>query len=434
VRLKASQSRIEQLYSLELHDENEGGPWEYFDEGTGHGLNSRDVLEARKRELEGFSKMGVYDYVDRSTAKCDSKGKLIGVRWVDVLKADVVKSRLVAQEFAGKNDRDDIFAATPPLSATKLLLSDACSNGDGRTSSIRVMIMDIKQAFLYGEIKERIYIELPEEDVMKKKGKVGILRKAMYGTRCAPQVWQNLVRERMTELGFEESAEVPCLYVHQAMNVKVVTHVDDFLCSGSAENLLWLRSQLEEHFELKGEILGNSHGEVREGSFLGRKIQVHPWGMTYECDEKHTTILLSEWGMEDCAEVKSPGTSVDQEENDDLELAQHDASVFRRAAARVNYMAQDRGDLSYASKELSRGMKAPKNIDVKNLKRVLRYLKDGLGHFRPFLGKNVPPKFLGTVTRTGRAALEHVARQVVELFSTAGMLCINGHLRKLWWR
>ena len=47
------------------------------------------------------------------------------------------------------------------------------------------MVLDIKRAFLYGDIDDNIYITLPDEDPMKLKGMLGILRKAMYGTRAA---------------------------------------------------------------------------------------------------------------------------------------------------------------------------------------------------------------------------------------------------------
>ena len=56
-----------------------------------------------------------------------------------------------------------------------------------------------------------------------------------------------------------------------------------------------------------------------------------------------------------------------------MEAAQ--ATTYRRAAARVNYMALDRPDLSFAAKEASRGMASPTQGDVFNMKRIFRYLK-----------------------------------------------------------
>ncbi len=40
-----------------------------------------------------------------------------------------VRSRLVAQELASNDGRDDLFAGTPPLAAARYLLSDLASKG-----------------------------------------------------------------------------------------------------------------------------------------------------------------------------------------------------------------------------------------------------------------------------------------------------------------
>ena len=76
------------------------------------------------------------------------------------------------------------------------------------------MILDIKSAFLYGEMEDIIYIELPPEDPDYGKGFVGLLDKPMYGTRKAPQVWNNVVRDTLFEFGFKASVVTPSLYFH----------------------------------------------------------------------------------------------------------------------------------------------------------------------------------------------------------------------------
>ena len=90
---------------------------------------------------------------------------------MDILKDGNVRSRLVAQEFAVK-DRDDVFASTPPLSATRFLLSDYCSRSQHGSRHLKLLILDIKKAFLYGNIEDEIDGDLPDEDVMKHKGMV----------------------------------------------------------------------------------------------------------------------------------------------------------------------------------------------------------------------------------------------------------------------
>ena len=131
-------------------------------------------------------------------AKQDPEGIKVGVRWVDRNKGTAhepdIRSRLVAQEFASK-DKEGLFAATPPLGAARALLSIAASQGRRRPGHYQVMLLDVKKAFLYGLLQRRVYIELPFEDPGREDGRmVGLLHKAMYGLRDAPQVWQEEVR------------------------------------------------------------------------------------------------------------------------------------------------------------------------------------------------------------------------------------------------
>ena len=88
-------------------------------------------------------------------------------RWVDVNKGDVqkpdIRSRLVAKEMAFRNN-DDFFAATPPLEALRLLLSDLASRlGRGTRSEIKMMVIDAKKAHLRAMAGRELFIELPPE-------------------------------------------------------------------------------------------------------------------------------------------------------------------------------------------------------------------------------------------------------------------------------
>ena len=71
--------------------------------------------------------MIVWDRVLRT----EVRDKVIGSRWVYAKKPDLVRCRLVAQEFAGSEKREDLYAGTPPMAATRYLLSDTVSRGRG---------------------------------------------------------------------------------------------------------------------------------------------------------------------------------------------------------------------------------------------------------------------------------------------------------------
>ena len=57
------------------------------------------------------------------------------------------------------------------------------------------------------------------------------------------------------------------------------------------------------------------------------------------------------------------------------EMSLSDATPYRRAAARINYVALDRLDLGFASRVASSCMSNPKEGDELIIKRIIRYLK-----------------------------------------------------------
>jgi hypothetical protein len=64
--------------------------------------------------------------------------------------------------------------------------------------------MDVKTAFLYGDINEEVYVELPTG--YGQPGKVCKLRKALYGLKLAPRIWYLTLQKALQELGFSKSA------------------------------------------------------------------------------------------------------------------------------------------------------------------------------------------------------------------------------------
>ena len=153
-------------------------------------MNEALVHAACREELQSFKDIGVYEYVRREVAAGDSRGRIVGVRWVRINKGtrlkQLIRCRLVAQEFARMDVRDDLFAGTPPLAALRLLLSEACSRG-AKSRRVRFKVIDVKKAFLYGKMDRTLYIELPPEDPWAATGEwVGLLKRTIYGTRDAP--------------------------------------------------------------------------------------------------------------------------------------------------------------------------------------------------------------------------------------------------------
>ena len=108
-------------------------------------------MAARKLELEFFEKMGVYTRVTRAEALASSKGKIIQGRWIDVNKGSSeisdYRSRYVGKELnRGQAATLDLYAATPPLEALKLLVSTCATE---QVCQMHLMLSDVKGAYFH---------------------------------------------------------------------------------------------------------------------------------------------------------------------------------------------------------------------------------------------------------------------------------------------
>ncbi len=74
--------------------------------------------------------------------------------------------------------------------------------------------------------------------------------------------------------------------------------------------------------------------------------------------------------MEKGKGVNTPGTNA--EESGQVKIGE--SSQHRGLAARGNYLSQDRPDIQFASKEISRFMSQPDELDWRRVKRLARYL------------------------------------------------------------
>ena len=82
------------------------------------------------------------------------------------------------------------------------------------------MLADVKTAFLHGDARRRMYVELPPEDPLSASGRyVGKLERAMYGTRDAPMIWQDHLRKTPLDMKFKESVTHPEVFQHETRDI-----------------------------------------------------------------------------------------------------------------------------------------------------------------------------------------------------------------------
>ena len=123
------------------------------------------------------------------------------------------RSRLVAKEI--KTDkRQDLFAATPPIEALRILMSMAVTQGigysDRRESGMNIDVIDFKRAYLSVKTSRDIIVQLPDEDY--EPGMCAKLNKAMYGTRDAAYIWEDEYMGLMRSIGLAPGVSPPCIF------------------------------------------------------------------------------------------------------------------------------------------------------------------------------------------------------------------------------
>ena len=147
-----------------------------------------------------------------------------------------------------KNEEDNLFASTPSLVTMRpmrLLLCMAMSRNWGIT------LGDVSTAFLHAAMSGEVYVWPPKE-FYPNGGCLWKLKKAMYGLRQAPKLWQEHFAEVMTsKLGFRRCKSDPNLYRHESGKLYVLAYVDDLLVVGTDEMRKGLMSRLTEEVLLK---------------------------------------------------------------------------------------------------------------------------------------------------------------------------------------
>ena len=241
------------------------------------------------------------------------------------------------------------------------------------------MINDISRAFFHAKAKREVFVQLPSEDLAPgEDGVCGRLNYSMYGTRDAAQNWFEEYSQRLLEVGFKQGAATPCIFYHEKRAIRTYVHGDDYVSTGTIENLNWLKTQLESKYQVKTQILGPNEGQSKEVKILNRIVS---WnctsGIIYEADPRHAEIIIEQLSLQNAKPVTTPGTKEEgrTQQGHDNKLGDNESTKYRAIVARCNYLSPDRPDIAYTVKELARRMSEPTEGDWQRLKRLGRYLK-----------------------------------------------------------
>ncbi|KAH9750232.1 hypothetical protein KPL71_013800 [Citrus sinensis] len=148
-----------------------------------------------------------------------------------------------------------------------------------RINSIRMIIaiaalrnleihqIDVKTAFLNGDLDEEIYMEQPEGFIAPgQEKKVCKLVKSLYGLQQAPKQWHEKFDHTMITSGFKINECDKCVYVKETENGYVILclYVDDMLIVGSDDDMIKsTKNMLKSKFDMKDMSLANVILEIK---------------------------------------------------------------------------------------------------------------------------------------------------------------------------
>ncbi|GJV36863.1 putative ribonuclease H-like domain-containing protein, partial [Tanacetum coccineum] len=174
-------------------------------------LADESWVEAMQEELLQFKLQEVWVLCDLPEGK-----RVIGTKWVFRNKRDergtIIKNkaRLVAQGYRQEEgvDYDEVFAPVARIEAIRLFLAFASFMG------FIVYQMDVKSAFLYGNITEEVYVKQPPgfEDPAH-PNKVYRVVKALYGLHQAPRAWYERLSTFLLKHGYRRGAIDKTLFI-----------------------------------------------------------------------------------------------------------------------------------------------------------------------------------------------------------------------------
>lgn len=230
--------------------------------------------------------------------------------------------------------------------------------------------MDVKNAFLNGELEEEVYMR-PPPGYTYPANKVCRLRKALYGLKQAPRAWFAKFHSTICQFSFSSSARDSALFTRKTENgiVILILYVDDMIITGNDFiGITELKKFLRQHFEMKD--LGPL------SYFLGLEMLSSSDGL-FLSQAKYASDLVSRAGLTDCKIEHTPLESNVRFTPQDGTLLD-DATLYRQLVGSLIYLTVTRPDISYVVHLVSQFMAAPRSTHYAAVLQIIRYIKGTL--------------------------------------------------------
>ncbi|GJY43517.1 retrovirus-related pol polyprotein from transposon TNT 1-94 [Tanacetum coccineum] len=237
--------------------------------------------------------------------------------------------------------------------------------------SFTVYQMDVKTAFLYGPLKEEVYVNQPDGFVDPyHPDKVYRLKKALYGLKQAPRAWYDELSNFLVSNGFSKGSIDPTLFItkHGEDILLVQIYVDDIIF-GSTNPKLSKRFGKLMHSKFDMSMMG----ELK--FFLGIQIHQSPRGIFIN-QAKYAQEILKKHGMTSCDSIGTPMAT--KHLDADLSGTPVDQTKYRSMVGALMYLTASRPDIVHATCYCARYQAKPTKKHLTAVKWIFRYLKDSI--------------------------------------------------------
>ena len=278
----------------------DGGEPECYEEAM-EDEHKNQWIEAMQDEMKSLHENHTYELV-----KLPKGMRALKNKWVFKVKVEEhnlkprYKARLVVKGFGQRKgiDFDEIFSPVVKISSIRTVLGLAAS------LNLEIEQMDVKTAFLHGDLEEEIYMEQPEGfKVDGKENCVCKLKKSLYGLKQAPRQWYKKFEYVMGEQGYKKTSSDHCVFVQKFSDndfIILLLYVDDMLIVGkNTSKIDELKKELCKSFSMKD--LGHAK------QILGMRItRLRDKRKIYLSQKKYIERVLERFNMKNAKPVSIP--------------------------------------------------------------------------------------------------------------------------------
>ncbi|PNY07935.1 copia-type polyprotein [Trifolium pratense] len=181
-----------------------------------------------------------------------------------------------------------------------------------------VFQLDVKSAFLHGELDEEVYVEQPLVYQKQTKEMVYRLKKSLYGLKQAPRAWYNKIEAYFCKEGFVKCAHEHTLFLKKEAGDKIIINF-------AMTDLGRMRY-----------FLGIEVKQTKEGIFMHQQ--------KYACE------ILKRFNMENCNSVSNPTMPGNKLKKDETGIA-CDSTNYKQMVGCLMYLLATRPDLAFLGKD-----------------------------------------------------------------------------------